>query len=120
MDFNQDWFMRSLETLAEGAARKLLGKKPAHEEYIELQYGGDDPVFFQLCALLSRHEFCAAEDMLWEYLRPGDAECLPLAAEFYRRMGEYSEETLEANGFSRREVTEGLERAIEFISEPEE
>ena len=120
MDFNQDWFMRNLEALAEGAARKLLGKKPAHEEFVELQFGGDDPVFFQLCALLNKHEFCAAEDTLWEYLRPGDAECLPLAVEFYRKMSEYSEEALEANDFSLREISEGLERAIEFISEPEE
>ena len=109
--------MRQLEMLAEGAARKLL-KKPPHTEYVDVkQFGGDDLIYYQLCALLARHEFCAAEDLLWEYLRPGDPACLPLAQEFYRKLGEHSDKSLEAHGFSRQEVQEGLERAREFSKE---
>jgi len=114
MDFNQDWFMRNVEALAEGAARKLLGKKPAHEEFVEELPGGDDPVWWQLRQMLAKHEFCAAEDMLWEYLRPGDPACLPLAEEFYREMDKFDDQALEAHGFSRAEVREGLARAREY------
>jgi len=115
MEFNQDWFMRNIEMLAEGAMRKLL-QKPNHEEFVEELPGGDDPVYYQLRALLAKHEFCAAEDMLWEYLRPGDPACLPLAEDFYREMGKADDDALEAHGFSRQEVREGLERAREFIT----
>ena len=116
MDFNQDWFTRNIEMLGEGVARKLL-KKPAHEEFVEELPGGDDPVWWQLRSLLAKHEFCAAEDMLWEYLRPGDRACLPMAEDFYKEMGKTDDSTLEAHGFSRREVKEGLERAREFLKE---
>jgi len=118
MDFNQDWFLRQAELLAEGIARKLLNRPTDHHEYVDVkQFGGDDLLYYRLCALLARQEFCAAEDLLWEYLREGDPACLPLAEEFYRLLGEFGDETLEARGFSRAEVGEGLERAREFLRE---
>ena len=110
-----DWFLRQIESFTENFARKLLGKAPEHEEYIELrQYGGDDLVYSRLCALLAKLDFCAAEDLLWEHLRPGDPACLLLAEEFYRQMGDFGDDMLEAHGFSRQEVREGLERAREY------
>lgn len=115
MNFESDWFMRQLESIAEGVARKVL-KKPAEQEHKELdQFSGDDLLFFRLCALVAQKDFCAAEDLLWENLRPGDHAGLTLAVDVYRKIGEYSSETLEAHGFSRQEVLEGLERAQEFI-----
>ena len=116
MDFNQDWFMRNIEMLSEGVARKLL-QKPKHEEFVEELPGGDDPVWWQLRALLAKQEFCAAEDLLREYLRPGDPACLPLAEDFYRELGKHDDSALLAHGFSRREVAEGLARAREFLEE---
>ena len=114
MDFGQDWFMRQVEFIAEGVMRKLLNK-PAHREFVEVrQFGGDDLLYWQLCALLARHDFCAAEDLLWEHLRPADTSSLLLAEEFYRQLGKFGNETLEAHGFSRQEVREGLARALEF------
>ena len=115
MDFGQDWFMRQVEAVAEGVARKLLNK-PAHEEHVEVQqFGGDDLVYSRLCALLARLEFCAAEDLLWEHLRPHDLDGLLLAEDFYRQLGDFPDTVLDAHGFSRREVREGLTRAREFI-----
>jgi len=116
MDFNQDWFMRNIEMLGEGVARKLL-KKPAHEEFVEELPGGDDPVWWMLRALLAKHEFCAAEDLLWENLRPGDEACLPLAEDFYRLLGESGDDALESHGFTRAKVQDGLERAREYMKE---
>lgn len=115
MDFERDWFMRQLELLIEGAARELL-HKPTPTQHVDLrQFGGDDLLWFQLCGLLAKQDFCAAEDLLWENIRPGDPLSLELAGEIYRRMGEYSDETLEAHGFSRQEISDGLERAREYI-----
>ena len=115
MDFGQDWFMRQIESFTEGFARFILDK-PENEEIMEIpQYGGDDLVYSRLCALLARLEFCAAEDLLWEHLVPGDPAGLLLADEIYRQMGGFSDDILESRGFSRREVREGLERAREYI-----
>ncbi|MCL2105617.1 MAG: DUF6483 family protein [Oscillospiraceae bacterium] len=115
MNFEQDWFLRQLDAVAEAAARKLLNK-PAPQEHVDLrQFGGDDLIYYRLCRLLARREFCAAEDLLWEHLRPDDLGSLLLAEEFYRQLGAYKDATLEAHGFSRREAEEGLERAAAFI-----
>ena len=115
MDFERDWFMRQLELLVEGAARELL-HKPTPNEVVDLrQFGGDDLLYFQLCALLAKMDFCAAEDMLWENLRADDPLSLELAEEIYCQMGECSDATLEANGFTRQEIEDGLERAREYI-----
>ena len=118
MNFNQDWFLRQAELLAEGVARKLLNRPTDHHEYVDMkQFGSDDLLHYRLCALLARREFCAAEDRLWEYLRPGDSSCLPLTEEFYRLLGEFSDYTLEAHDFTRVEVREGLERARAYLKE---
>ena len=112
----QDWFLRQVESFAEGVARKFLDKPADHEEYVEVQqFAGDDLIYSRLCALLAQLEFCAAEDLLWEHLRPHDPDCLRLAEEIYRQLGAFPDETLEAHGFSRDEVREGLERAREYI-----
>jgi len=111
----QDWFLRYVESFTENFARKLLDK-PENEEHMEVrQYSGDDLVWSRLCALLAKLEFCAAEDLLWEHLRPGDPDCLMLSEEFYKQLGGFGGDVLEANGFSRGEVQEGLARARAFI-----
>lgn len=115
MNFEQDWFMRQLESLTEGIAQKLLNKPVRQEQKQQPQLGGDDLLYYRLCELLARYEFCAAEDMLWEHLLPGDIDSLRLAEAFYRKMGEADSRTLEAHGFSRQEVIDGLERAVEYI-----
>lgn len=115
MNFEQDWFMRQMELMADGAARKLFNK-PNHEEHIELrQFAGDDLVYYRLCALLARLEFCAAENLLWEHLRPGEVYSLRLAEEFYRQLGEFGDDILKAHGFSLAEAREGLERARSYV-----
>lgn len=119
MSFQQDWFLRQVETFAEGFMRTLLNRPEEHEQIIDLQQSaGDDLVFYRLCALLAKREFCAAENLLWEYLLPGEYESLLLAEEFYRKLGEYEDGTLESHGFSRREIEEGLARAKTFILAP--
>jgi len=119
MSFEQDWFLRQVETFAEGFMRALMNKPQEHEQIVDIQQSaGDDLAFYRLCALLARCEFCAAEDLLWEHLHPGERESLLLAEEFYRRLGEFEDSTLEAHDFSRQEVREGLDRARKFIMGP--
>jgi len=116
MNFDQDWFMRHIEKAAEGAARKAMNKPTTQEQHHGVQhFGGDDLVFCQLCELIAKHRFCAAEDLLWEHLRPGDETSLALAEEIYRQLGEFSEETLNEHNFSRQEVRDGLVRAKHLI-----
>ena len=117
MEFGQDWFLRQIENVAEGAARKIL-RRPARQEHRDVrQFGGDDLVYCRLCALLARLEFCAAENLLWEHLRPGDPGSILLAEEFYRQLSDFGDDALEAHGFSRQEVRDGLERAREYIKD---
>jgi len=111
----QDWFMRSIESFTENVARKIFDK-PENKQQIEVkQFAGDDLIWSRLCALLAKLDFCAAENLLWEHLRPGDPDCLMLAEEFYKQLGNFGNDALEANGFSREEVQEGLERARGYI-----
>ena len=110
-----DWFMRQIESFAENAARFILDK-PENEQVVELrQYAGDDLVYNRLCMLLARLDFCGAEDLLWAHLRPRSPSDLQLAEDFYKQLGGFGDDILEAHGFSREEVSQGLERAREYL-----
>ena len=112
MNFDQDWFMRHIEKAAEGFARKAMNKPTTEQQHHGVQqFGGDDLIYCQLCELIAQRKFCAAEDLLWEHLRPGDKTSLALAEEIYRQLGEFSDNTLLQHNFSRQEVRDGLARA---------
>ena len=111
MAFKQDWILRQIDMIIEFVSRLLTGGGAA-------RHGADDltelsPMGRRLSELLAQGEICAAEDLLFERLDAGKPEDLRAAVEFYRRLNALSDDELEAGGFSRDEVAEGLRNALD-------
>ena len=89
----QDWLMRQIEMMTAAIARLLLGKEP-DESGMDAAFGQErsDELDRKLIALLHDGR---------------------LAIDFYQRVNELTDDELEAQGFSRSELWEGLGEVVE-------
>ena len=58
--------------------------------------------------MLFRSDICGAEDLLFAESDPDDRRYLELAVDFYARLNDLTDAQLEAAGFGRDELEEGL------------
>lgn len=105
--------MRQVDMLVQAFARLLLGKDAGDtllEEWNESSTAGEaDPFAAELNALLDEGKINEAEDLLFDRIGGRDPAYIKTGLEFYARVNRRSDEFLEAHGFSREEVREGLE-----------
>lgn len=112
MFMKQDWFMRQIEVLASAIAQLVFGGGGAeHEHREEGRENGGEALNGALWALVANGEIGRAEDLLFARLDWNDQNSLALALEFYQKLNRMTDEDLEAGGFSRQEVWEGLQEA---------
>lgn len=114
MFMHQDWLMRQIELMAAAIAQLLLGKgsieydlreTSGHERSAELKN--------RLTELLEGGQLGKAEDLLFAELDETDRSILAVAIDFYQRANAMSDEELDAQGFARSELWEGLGEVVE-------
>ncbi len=112
MAYQTDYLLRMIEEMGE-VLRKTFHVNgeddvPLFDEQGNLLESG---LFFtQLRQMLDQGRVNEAENLLFERLEAADtADYLNVAVQFYRVLGQWSDEKLQTYGFSRQEVAEGLE-----------
>ena len=111
--------MRQIEILMQFVARLIFKKDRI--EYIVHDAGNlleTDLLYYELEKLLTETKICQAEDLLHERIDVGNNKFLELAVDFYRKLNEFSDETLEAANFSREEIYSGLNDIIQIFGLP--
>lgn len=105
--------MRQVDMFVQALARLLLGKDAGEtftQELNEYDTAGEsDPFAAQLHALLDEGRINEAENLLFDRIGGGNRAYIKTGLTFYDRLNRKSDEFLEAHGFSRAEVREGLE-----------
>jgi hypothetical protein len=106
--------MRQIQMLAQFIARVVLGKDSVSYEINEGQTGETAELFIRLRELLTAGNINAAEDALHSNLHDGKhgTDFLHITMWFYGELNKMTDEALEASGFSREEIYEGLRDAI--------
>lgn len=105
--FKDDYMMRQIETLSETVAHLVFQKKSADYTPGERETGADE-LYFALHTLVEAGEINEAENRLYEDCDLNDVRYLEVAVDFYAHLNNLSDKTLEAGGFSREEIQEGL------------
>ena len=110
----QDWLMRQIEMMAAAVARLLLGKG-GKEWDLEEELGQERSARLKekLTRFLEEGQMGKAEDLLFFELDGADKSILAVAINFYRQANALSDEELDAQGFTRWELWEGLGEAAE-------
>lgn len=116
MFVQQDWIMRQIEMILSTILR-LTGLELSRDSALpeELRQGGSGDrqgssgqLAQALTSLLRQGQLGKAEDLLFEHLDPEDEGVLAAALDFYRQANALTDGELEAQGFTREELLEGL------------
>lgn len=105
--------MRQIEMLI-STITMLLGNRSQDSALSEeLQQEGSSELAQELTGLLREGQLGKAEDLLFQHLDAEDKSILAIAMDFYRQANAMSDAELEACGFTREELLEGLGQAAE-------
>lgn len=110
--FQNDWAMRQVEEIGRFLAKLLFNKETTIYEVITDENGNitdEGLLYLELKTLLRQGRLNQAENLLFERINRGEnLEYLEIAIYFYSQLNNLTDEYLEAHGFSREEVKEGL------------
>ena len=114
MFMQQDWLMRQIEIMTMAIARILFGKD-GEETVLKEELGQEQSAVLKkrLDGLLKEGRLGEAEDLLFFELDETDKSILAVAIDFYQQANTMSDGELEAQGFTRSELWEGLGEVVE-------
>lgn len=103
----EDWMMRQVEAMTRSIVMLVFHKEdtayvPTGDE------GAADALHGALLERLAAGDLGGGEDLLFEAAEVGGLECLEAGVDFYARLNQLSDVQLEAAGFEREEIQEGL------------
>lgn len=111
MGLKQDFNARRLEDQGKFLAKLILGKEEASYElppYEEMD-NDVDRLYRKILKLADAGDINQAENELLEQLDDGDFRMFEMALCFYLHLAKMDADYLEEHGFSREEVSEGME-----------
>ena len=105
----QDYMMRMIDDLIR-LLTKLLFKKdiiiyelPSQQSYTQTDY-----LYKQLLHLIDKGKINEAENLLFENIDPNDKRYMELALDFYAKLNNLDDESLEKSDFPREEIEQGV------------
>ena len=119
MGFQDDWFMRQIQQLAQFIAHTIFHKDIiCYEIADEADLSQSDLLYIQIKRLVSDRKICEAENLLFDKLETSDYKYLELAIDFYLSIDKLSDEELESANFSREEIQTGMREVLSQFNIP--
>jgi len=111
--YSTDWLIRQIESMARGIAKILFDKDTSMDMYVydimdRTRYTEPDILHDKLKELLIDLKLNEAEDLLFDNIDTENKNYLLVALDFYIRLNELEDDTLEKNNFSRDEIYSGM------------
>ena len=116
MLMQQDWLMRQIELVISAVLQLLSGEKRGSADGAGQEESAG--LSQELTGLLREGKLGKAEDLLFLKLEKEGRGALTQAVEFYRQANALSDRELEAQGFTRSELLEGLRDAAGLCGLP--
>lgn len=115
MYYRKDWLMQQIEFAVQAVLRAVLKKEDSMYEIMDSEkHTPSDMLYNKLNGLLSEMRINEAENLLFEDMDTEDKNFLTVALDFYSRLNDLDDDTLEAHDFSREEILSGLKEVGEY------
>lgn len=110
--FQNDYLMRQIQMMVQFIARMILKRNAEVYRAFPDEYGNysaEGELYLDLMRKIKQGKINEAENILFDATEqnPNNA-MLEIALDFYRTLGEMSDDFLEENNFSKEEVCQGL------------
>ena len=122
----QDWLMSQIEIIARTLAKLIFNKDSPVYVIADYQVPTDaDIVFNKLKELIDEGKINEAENLLFDKIDEeieenedggNSRQYLEIAIDFYSRLNDLPDKTLETQGFEREEIEEGLREVAEIYN----
>ncbi len=107
--FEKDFIMRQISLMVQVAAQMMFGKRqPVYIEEDAQTPTDGDLLHAKIMRLLAEKKYNEAEDALFDNIDAGIPRITEIATEFYYQLSLFHDDELEAAGFSRAEIDQGL------------
>ena len=113
MIYERDYIKRLIRDMARMLARLLLGIDTSVPAVELLEDGAVKQTAFGLLSMADDGDIAGAEALLRRMLESGEPGFIDAALVFYSHLNEKSDAFLEAHGFPREKIEEGLRRTAE-------
>ena len=121
MAITQDWLMRQIEIISRTLAKIIFNKETTEYMIIDFQQLTEtDVIYNKLLKLIDERKINEAENLLFEQIEteleenPESRIYLEVAIDFYSRLNDLSDKTLEDCGFEREEIDDGIREVAEI------
>lgn len=123
MAITQDWLMRQIEIISRTLAKLFFDKDTT--EYVIIDYQQlteTDVIHKELLKLIDEKKINEAENLLFEKIEseveknPESRKYLEAAIDFYSRLNDLSDKTLNECGFERAEIDEGIREVADIYN----
>ncbi len=107
--FEKDWIVRQLKMSVDMAASLILGKEFSPYQITDpMNLTAADTLHQQMVTMLEDGDANGAEDLLFDTIDGEDISLYEVGLDFYNRLTCMEERDLEAAGFVREEIRDGL------------
>ena len=121
MAITQDWLMRQIEIIGRTLAKIIFNKETTEYVIIDYQHFTEtDVIYNKLLKLIDEGKINEAENLLFDQIEteleenPESRIYLEVAIDFYSRLNDLSDKTLEDCGFEREEIDDGIREVAEI------
>lgn len=106
--YKKDWIMDQIESFIDVIDKVFLHKESPTYELSEEQTSTEDSFYIELDNLVQARKINEAENILFDKIDPTNAKHLSIAVNFYSKLNQLNDETLESANYSRQEIDQGL------------
>lgn len=123
MNYQQDWILQQIESMATFIINIILGEKNESNESIEIENLKEDYLkssflYKKLNDLIAKKKICEAEDKLFRAIENNEEDTFLVSVLFYTEINKLSDEELKESNFSRGEISSGLEDVCKIYGVP--
>lgn len=111
--FENDYIMRLIHEMVRAVLKLLLGKDTDVKDELVLPEVTEDNDFQVLILLVKQGKINEAQNQLFDKLFGDSERYFKIALLFYDYLNDLDDEYLEASGYSREEIAEGLKTVME-------
>ncbi len=106
--YKKDWLVDQIEGIINLVAKVFLHKEDASYQVSDTNLSDEDLLYITLNNMVEKREINEAENLLFNEVTTLNEKNLAIAVNFYSKLNQLNDETLQEANYSREEITQGL------------